>query len=227
MDKPVIVYGSRQLSTMLYHDSVDHPTFRIACFAADQPFLSGTGMFLGLPHVDFASINELYPPERYDLIAMVTGYDDMRNRYRMYQKAKAKGYRLRNYVSASCEIANDVAMGDNNLIFGQTHIGYGGRMGDCNTIRHQTYLGHEFELGDFNVITPDCRIGGNCAIGSNCYIGLGATVKNGLAIADDTLIGAGTVVLKDTEPASKNVGNPSRIIGYHKETGIQIKVHHG
>lgn len=227
MEKPVVVYGSRQLSAMLFHDAVKHPTFKIACFAADRPYISEGGIFLGLPHVDFATVNETYPPAEYDLIAMISGYDYMRSRELMYHRAKERGYVLRNYVSASCEIAADVLMGENNTIFGQTHIGFGGVMGNCNTVRHQTYLGHEFVMGSFNVITPDCRIGGNCVIGDSCYIGLGSTVKNSVTIADETLVGAGAVVIKDTEPASINVGNPSRILGYHKETGIQIKVHHG
>lgn len=34
------------------------------------------------------------------------------------------------------------------------------------------------------------------------------------------------VVIRHTEPYSKNVGNPSKIIGYHEEEGIQMEVEH-
>ncbi len=225
MSKPVIVYGSRMLGTMLFYDAMKHPDFRIACFAVDQSFLNAEGRFCGLPQVDFGTIAQSYPKDRYDLIALFPGY--AREREEIYLKAKASGYKIRNYISATCEIASDVRMGENNVIFGQTHIGFGGVMGSSNTIRHQVYVGHEFTIGSFNVLAPDCRIGGRCNIGNRCYIGLGSTIKDQLDISDETLAGAGSVVIRDTEPYSKNVGNPSRIIGYHQDTGIQFGLRNG
>jgi sugar O-acyltransferase (sialic acid O-acetyltransferase NeuD family) len=227
MSKPVILYGSRKLGKMLYYDSENNPNFDIAVFTVDKEFLNEDGCFLGLPQIDLDKVLEEYPSDKYDMIALIAGYNNMRDREKMYYKAKDKGYVLRNYISSSCEIASDVIMGDNNLIFGQTHIGFSGVMGNSNTIRQQTYLGHEFIMGDYNVITPDCRIGGECRIGNSCYIGIGATIKNGLVIANETLVGAGSVVVKDTEESTVNVGIPSRILRYHKDTGIQIEANHG
>jgi hypothetical protein len=49
---------------------------------------------------------------------------------------------------------------------------------------------------------------------------------NGITIEEEALVGAGSVVIKNTEPFSKNVGNPSHIIGYHKEEDIKLVVNH-
>jgi acetyltransferase-like isoleucine patch superfamily enzyme len=97
-----------------------------------------------------------------------------------------------------------------------------GVMGNNNTIRQNVYLGHNFTLGNNNFIAAGSTIGGRCTIKNTCYIGLSAVIKNLTIIEDETLIGAGSVVIKNTEPYSKNVGNPSRIIGYHKEDGIKL-----
>lgn len=225
MNKKVIVYGNTILSKMLYYDALKHPDFTIAAFTVDKAYLQADE-FLGLPQVDFANCLELYPAEEYDMIAILGGYTCMRNREKMYFNAKDKGYKLRNYISPSCDITPDISMGENNLIFGQTHIGTGGIMGSNNIIRQQVYLGHDFMMGNNNFIGAGSRIGGNCIINNTCYVGLGVTIINNTLIAEETLIGAGSVVIRHTEPYSKNVGNPSRIIGYHVEEGIMMKVDH-
>jgi acetyltransferase-like isoleucine patch superfamily enzyme len=53
-------------------------------------------------------------------------------------------------------------------------------------------------------------------------VGVGATIIDHLSIADDTLIGAGAVVIRNTEPCTKYVGNPAKPIGKHEATGVTI-----
>ncbi len=224
MSNPVIVYGSRMLSEMLYYDSLRHPDFKIEAFTLDEAYLDGSGYYLGLPLVGFQSVAEDYPIDSYDMIVLTTSYNDMRNRESMYNKAKALGYHLRNYISPSSIISPDVEMGDNNLIFEQVFLGPKGRMGSCNTIRQQVYIGHNFDLGNNIVITPGCNIGGNCSIKNNCYIGIGATITNDTVISEECLIGAGSLVLRNTEPFSKNVGSPSRVLSYHEQEGLKVNL---
>ncbi|MDB4491413.1 hypothetical protein N9260_00140 [bacterium] len=224
MRKAVLVYGSRMLAEMLYYDSQGHPDFKIAGFALDQNYLEDKTTWLGLPLVAFERVEQRYPSEEYDMLVVTASYDEMRNRDHLNDKAKAKGYQLTNYISANSRVAPTVKLGDNNIIFEQVHLGLNGVMGSNNTIRQQVYLGHDFVLGDKNVITPGCTIGGSCKIANSCYIGLHATVLNNIQIAEETLVGAGSVVIKDTVAYSKNVGNPSRVIGMHKEDGLKVRV---
>ena len=222
----IIVYGNTTLSRMIFYDAAFSDRFEIAAFASDAKYMDGPE-FCGLPQVDFARIEQVYPPDCYDMIAVIGGYSNMRDRALHYQKAKAKGYLLRNYISPRADITPEVEMGENNIILGQTHIGIGGRMGDNNMIRQNVYIGHDFRIGDHNFIGPGCNIAGFCTIASTCYIAMGSTVINNTNIAEETLIGAGSVVIRHTEPYSKNVGNPSRVIGYHREEGIRMAIEHG
>lgn len=224
-NKKVIVYGNTMLSRMLYYDALHHPDFDIAGFAVDRMYRTGD-TFLDLPQVCVEEVVDVYPPDEYDMIAILGGYSNMRNRPKMYDGAKALGYHLRNYISPSCDITPTVVMGENNLIFGQSHVGIGGRMGNNNILRQMVYLGHDFVLGNHNVIGAGSRIGGTCTLEEGCYLGLGVTVINNTRIARESLVGAGSVVIRHTEAYSKNVGNPSRVIGYHEEEGIRMKVEH-
>jgi len=212
------------LAGMLYYDSLRHPDFKIEAFVQDESYLDESGFYLGLPQVGFKTVKENYPTSKYDMIVLTASYQDMRNREGLYKKAKALGYHLRNYISPSSIVSPDVEMGDNNLIFEQVFIGARGYMDSCNTIRQQVYIGHDFKIGNNNVITPGCKIGRNCVVANNCYIGLGSTIINKAMISEESLVGAGSVIIKNTEPYSKNVGNPSRIIGYHQQEGLKVNL---
>lgn len=224
--KKVIIYGSAVLSQMLFYDCMDDAGFKIACFAMDDGYRSSDRL-AGLPLVRFADIQSLYPPSEYDLLALFDGYTRQRDREKMYDKARCAGYTLRNYISSRADVAPDITMGDNNVIMALSHVGFGGTMGNNNLIRQNVYLGHQFTMGNHNIITAGCTLGGRCRIGNNCFIGLGATILNSTRIADETLVGAGTTVIRDTEPYSRNAGNPGRVIGYHQEEGVRMKVREG
>lgn len=51
-------------------------------------------------------------------------------------------------------------------------------------------------------------------IGNDVWIGENVTIMGGVTIGDGAIIGANTVVTKDIEPYSINVGIPSKIIKY-------------
>jgi acetyltransferase-like isoleucine patch superfamily enzyme len=105
----------------------------------------------------------------------------------------------------------------------QSHIGIDSTIGSNNLIRQQAYLGHGLVMGDHNVCAPGSRIGGIVTVGHGCYIGMGSVVLNRLSVADETLVGAGCVMIRPSEPYSRNVGNPCRIIGYHQAEGIRLR----
>lgn len=218
--KPVIVFGNTSLCKMIYYDSAGCADFCIAGFTVEKDYLRGRQEFLGLPLLAFEDIEKSHPPDAFDMVVVFTGYKKRgREREEKYLAARAKGYLLRNYLSPRGDIMPDITWGDNNVVLGQTHLGVSGDMGSNNLIRQRVYLGHDFKVGSHNQITPGCTIGGDSQIGDFCYIGLGSTVMSGTALAEGTLIGAGSVVIKDTEPYSKNVGNPSRVIAYRQDEG--------
>ena len=49
-------------------------------------------------------------------------------------------------------------------------------------------------------------------IGRNCWIGAGAVILPGITIADNVVIGAGSVVTKDIPSNTVAVGNPCRVL---------------
>ncbi len=77
-------------------------------------------------------------------------------------------------------------------------------IGSNCTLRNSTTIGHK-KLAD-GTFTRCPVIGNNVDIGANvCIIG-------GIAIGDNVIIGAGSVVVKDVPPDCVVVGNPARVL---------------
>jgi len=78
----------------------------------------------------------------------------------------------------------------------ETHTSQGNKKTESKPSPEQTYLG------------PDTWVGNN------------AVVLSKVRIESGSIIGAGSVVTKDTHPYSVNVGNPARLVGYRFEKEI-------
>ncbi|MFX0201154.1 MAG: acetyltransferase [Candidatus Hodarchaeota archaeon] len=220
MNKKVIIFGNGKLAELVYCVGKEEGSLEVEAFTADKLYISGEH-FLDLPLVDFETVLEIYPPEAFEMLVL-TGYSKMRDRKDMYERAKAKGYNLKTFVSKHATCYQSAGMGENNIIFGGVYMGPFGHLGNNNIIRPKTYVGHDAKIGSHIYIAPGCSIGGHCTIGTLSYIGIGATIIDNISVADETLIGAGSLVLKDTESCSKYIGRPAKKTGEHTDTGIII-----
>ncbi|MEI8216419.1 MAG: hypothetical protein WCF96_04915 [Eubacteriales bacterium] len=220
----ILVYGNTVISKMLFYDALGDNDFTIAAFLVDKEYLDNE-KFMGLPQINVDLATSIFNPTEYKIISVLGGYSRVRAREEFFNKTLSTGFEITNYLSKKADISQISEIGVNNIIFAGSHVGLNGKMGNNNLIRQNIYLGHDFIIGSHNVISPGCNIGGMSKIEDLCYIGLGSTIIEHVAIARETLIGAGSLVIRNTEPFSKNVGNPSRVIGYHEREGIQMRVY--
>jgi carbonic anhydrase/acetyltransferase-like protein (isoleucine patch superfamily) len=65
-------------------------------------------------------------------------------------------------------------------------------------------------VGDNCFIASHVAISGFCNIGENCFLGVNSCVSDKIIIAKDTIVGAGAVVVKNTESGKIYVGNPAK-----------------
>jgi carbonic anhydrase/acetyltransferase-like protein (isoleucine patch superfamily) len=88
------------------------------------------------------------------------------------------------------------------VLFG---IGEMGRFASVRDHRQQRVhrnggpVGHDTTIGDHSFLVGMIAIAGLVKIGSYCFIGIHSTVRDRLTIADRTVIGAGAIVLRDTQ----------------------------
>lgn len=90
-------------------------------------------------------------------------------------------------------------------------------VGNFNIYNLNSTIGHDVICEDFINIAPGANISGNVHIEENCWIGTGAVINQGdpsekLRIGRNTIIGSGSVVVKNCENNSTYVGIPAKRI---------------
>jgi sugar O-acyltransferase (sialic acid O-acetyltransferase NeuD family) len=91
------------------------------------------------------------------------------------------------------------------------------RIGDFTIFNLNATVGHDAVVDEFANLSPGANVSGNVHIGARCWIGTNAAINQGkggakLVIGADTVIGSGSVVVKDCEPNAVYVGAPAKRI---------------
>lgn len=218
MRKKTILYGNGLYGAIIYQNILDEGALEIAGCTADREFVREE-TFQGLPLVPFEDVEKIYPPGDFTMLVVIA-FANMRARESMFVKAKGKGYRLENYISSRAVLSRELTMGENNIVNEGAVLGPFGRLGDNNMIRPNTYIGHGCKIHSHCYIAPGSHIGGECEIKDLSFVGIGATLIDGITLERETLVGAGSLVLRRSEPYSKYVGSPAKKVGEHREAGI-------
>lgn len=85
-------------------------------------------------------------------------------------------------------------------------------------IKHNTILNlnctiaHDTTIGTSCFLAPSVSIAGFCCIEKECFLGINAIIKDNINIVNETIIGAGTVVVKNVIKKGLYVGNPAKFI---------------
>jgi sugar O-acyltransferase (sialic acid O-acetyltransferase NeuD family) len=216
----LVLFGNGELSRQFLAELTIDPRVEVAAVAADAAYIRGDA-FGGKPLVPFDRVAALYPPDRFEMLVLV-GYSVMRRRREAYDRAKAAGYRLANYIAPSAVTYPDLRMGDNNIILSQVYLGPFGEMGSGNIVRTQTYIGHDFRMGDHGFICPGVKIGGFSRIGDLSFVGIGSTLIDGIQLGAETLVAAGSLVTRATDPCGMYMGQPARKVREHPDTGVRL-----
>jgi len=74
-------------------------------------------------------------------------------------------------------------------------------------------LTHDDVIGEFATLASGVRLGGGVAVGRGTYVGAGALVRENVRLGDWSLIGMGSLVLRDVPSAEVWFGSPARCHG--------------
>ena len=73
-------------------------------------------------------------------------------------------------------------------------------------------IGHGAILEDYTTVLPSTNISGNVKISKFSTLGTGVKIIQGITIGKNVMVGAGSVIIRDTENNCTIVGNPGKII---------------
>lgn len=206
----VVIFGLQDFASLahfyLKHDS-DH---EVAAFSVNEEYLPEERTFEGLPVVPFERVEHIYLPSEYYFFVPMSHRRMNMLRKSIYQQVKAKGYKLISYVSSKATVFPGTKIGENCFILEDNTIQPFTPIGNNVVMWSGNHIGHHGEIKDHVFFSSHVVLSGHCVVEPYCFFGVNATIKDGLHIAEGTLVAMSALITKDTEPWGVYKGTPAQ-----------------
>ncbi len=219
--KEIFIYGIGDFAKLMLHYFKTDSSYNVIGFCADSKYINDEE-FCKLPIISFEEINLIYPSSKYQVFVAI-GYSNMRSRKIIYNKIKSKNYQCVNYISSKATLANNIIIGENNVILENVVIEPFANIGNNNVIWSSSNICHNTKIHSHCFIAAQTLVGGFSEIKENCFLGFNSTVLQNIVLEDETLVAAKTLINRNTKKCTKYMGIPAKLISIHKDNGIQIK----
>ena len=197
----LVIFGAGDIARLAHHYFTTDSPHDVAGFVVDAAFRSGD-RFLDLPLSDAESAVARYPPREYSMFVALS-YAKMNSlRAAKYAAMKAAGYRLESYVSSRCSYLAQAPPGDNCFILEDNTVQPFVTIGSNVTLWSGNHIGHDAVIEDHCFITSHVVVSGYVRVGARSFLGVNATLRNSITLGEQTLVGAGAIIMKDTAPRS-------------------------
>jgi sugar O-acyltransferase (sialic acid O-acetyltransferase NeuD family) len=144
--------------------------------------------------------------------SVIVSIGDNRTRLAMAGHVVMQGLPLAAVTDPTAFLAPDAHLSPGSVLMPGSIVVTGSTIGQNVIINTAATVDHDCVVGDGVHVAPGVHLGGGVAVDSEVFIGIGATVAPGIRIGARSIIGAGTVVLRDVPAGVVMVGNPGRIL---------------
>lgn len=216
----LVVFGTGDIARLAHVYFTSDSPHEVVAFTVDRAYREGD-RFRGLPLVPFEEIEARYPPSSHAMFIAVSYARMNRVRIEKYAEAKRKGYALATYVSSRCTYLSEHAVGENCFILEDNTIQPFVRIGNNVTLWSGNHIGHDAVIEDHCFLASQIVVSGRVRIGEACFIGVNATLRNAITIAPRTLIGAGAVIMKDTQEGEVHLA-PRATLAEKRSDQVQL-----
>jgi sugar O-acyltransferase (sialic acid O-acetyltransferase NeuD family) len=193
----IVIFGAGDIARLAHFYFTHDTAHEVVAFCVDAEYRS-TPEFLGLPLLTFDEVSHRYPPATHELFVALSYTKMNRVRAAKYEAAKALGYRCPSYVSSRATVLMQQPIGENCFILEDNTIQPFVTIGNNVTLWSGNHIGHDSVIEDHCFISSHVVISGHCTIGRYSFLGVNATLHNSVRVAEQCLIGAGALLMKDT-----------------------------
>ncbi len=194
----LVIFGMGAIAELAHYYFTHDSKYHVVGFTVDRAYLTKE-TFKGLPVVDFKELEKKFPTSTCHLFIALSYSHLNQDRAKKYHEAKAKGYRLASYVSSHATLLTEV-VGDNCFILEDNTIQPYVKIGSNVTLWSGNHIGHHSVIDDHVFVSSHVVISGQVHICPYSFLGINASVSNNVEIAENTVVGAGAIILKNTEP---------------------------
>ena len=167
-----------------------------------------TGTHIGIPILG-KTIEEV---PNYSEYAYFISIGDVKARKRWFEKVKSIGLETINVIDPTAIVSELSAMGTGNFVGKYAVMNAGSVIGDNNMINTKALLEHHCKVHNHVRIATNAILNGGVEVEDCVYVGSMACCIGQQKLGENSIIGAGAVVLGDIEANVTAVGVPAKVI---------------
>jgi sugar O-acyltransferase (sialic acid O-acetyltransferase NeuD family) len=157
--------------------------------------------------------------EQYNIEGGIISIGDNWVRYYISSQIKKEipDFNFVNAIHPSVVIGDNVQLGEGVVMMAGCIINPKSKIGDFTFFATGAQVDHDCDIKNYSSISAGSITGGYVTLGEFSAITLGVTVVDRLKIGKNTVIGAGSLVIKDLPDNVLVYGNPCKVIRTRKE----------
>jgi sugar O-acyltransferase (sialic acid O-acetyltransferase NeuD family) len=143
-------------------------------------------------------------------ISYVIAVAETRAKERIIRRVDEPSLTFVSAIHPSVVLARGVRVEPGVILNAGVVVAYDTLIRSHSTVNLNATIGHDCDLGRFSTIAPGANIAGKVRVGEGCDVGMNATVAAGVVLGDWSLIGLGSVVIRNVGSGEQVFGNPAR-----------------
>lgn len=200
----------REVAWLVERINAVEPTWKLEGFIDDNTIMHGT-LQDGYPVVG----NSDYLMNVTKEVWVVCAVGTAKIRKKIIEKLKkCENVKFATLIDPDVVCSTQVNIGEGSIICAGTIITVDISIGKHVIINLDCTIGHDDIIHDFVTIYPSVNISGNAVIGECAELGTGGQIIQGINIGEESIIGAGAVVIHNIPKKCTAVGSPAKPIKF-------------
>ena len=144
--------------------------------------------------------------------AFIVAIGDNRTRARCFGSALENGLLPTALVHTTAVIASSASIGRGTVVMPGVIVNAGAVIGENCIINTGAIVEHDCRIANHVHISPRVVLGGGVCVGPLAHIGIGAVVLPDATVGEESIVGAGAVVLREAPAHCTSVGVPAKAL---------------
>lgn len=206
--KKIIIFGAggfgREIQWLIERINQKEPEWEIEGYLDD-------GVEAGTMINGYRVLGGMEKLKEYDRIAIVCAIGSAKTRKKIILGIKAIGdYEFPNLIDPDVQMSQFLSMGEGNIICAGNILTVNITIKDFVILNLSCTVGHDAVLESFVTAYPNVNISGCTTIGQEVELGTGSQIIQGITIGENTVIGAGAVVVRQMPSGCVAAGVPAK-----------------